>query len=79
MICSAAVAVYISSTSALKYAHALFHFSLPVGMHAKDANFNCPWTDADDASLLRGVYKYGTGSWDAIKLDPDLKLTQVLA
>jgi chromodomain-helicase-DNA-binding protein 1 len=52
-------------------------FSLPVGMHVKDSHFDCEWTDSDDASLLRGVYKYGTGSWEAIKMDPELNLAQV--
>lgn len=28
----------------------------------------------DDAALLRGVYKYGIGSWEAIKMDPELGL-----
>jgi hypothetical protein len=46
-------------------------------MHVKDAHFDCSWTDADDASLLRGVYKYGTGNWEAIRMDPELHLTQV--
>ncbi|KAK6731802.1 hypothetical protein RB195_007950 [Necator americanus] len=32
------------------------------------------WTSVDDAALLRGVYKYGLGSWEAIKMDPQLGL-----
>ena len=43
----------------------------------KDAGFDCEWTDAEDASLLRGVHKYGAGNWDAIRMDPELKLSEV--
>ncbi|EYC45977.1 hypothetical protein Y032_0412g981 [Ancylostoma ceylanicum] len=32
------------------------------------------WTSVDDTALLRGVYKYGLGSWEAIKMDPQLGL-----
>jgi len=28
----------------------------------------------DDSNLLKGVYEYGMGNWDAIKLDSALKL-----
>jgi chromodomain-helicase-DNA-binding protein 1 len=54
------------------------HHRLPDGVHVKDARFDCAWTDADDASLLRGIYKYGTGSWDAIRMDPELDLSRIL-
>jgi len=50
---------------------------LPTGVHVKDAGFDCEWTDAEDASLLRGVFKYGAGNWDAIRMDPELKLSEV--
>jgi len=50
---------------------------LPTGVRVKDAYFDCEWTEAEDASLLRGVYKYGAGSWDAIRMDPELKLSEV--
>ena len=32
------------------------------------------WTHPDDVALLKGVYKYGMGSWDSIKMDPELGL-----
>ncbi|WKX89357.1 hypothetical protein Q1695_008755 [Nippostrongylus brasiliensis] len=32
------------------------------------------WTSVDDAAVLQGVYKYGVGSWEAIKMDPELGL-----
>jgi len=43
----------------------------------KDACFDCKWDDAEDASLLQGVYKYGVGNWDAIRMDHELKLSEV--
>jgi len=51
--------------------------SLPTTVHVKDAGFDCDWTVTEDASLLRGVYKYGVGSWDAIRMDPELGLSDV--
>lgn len=46
-------------------------------MHVKFSNFDCPWTDDDDAKLLKGIYEYGIGSWDAIKMDSHLGLDKV--
>jgi len=43
----------------------------------KDAGYDCDWTNTEDASLLRGVYKYGAGNWDAIRMDPELNLSDV--
>jgi len=43
----------------------------------KDAGFDCEWMDAEDASLLRGVYKHGAGNWDAIRMDAELNLSEV--
>lgn len=40
----------------------------------KNAHFDCLWDETDDASLLRGVYEYGMGSWEAIKMDPEFNL-----
>lgn len=33
------------------------------------------WNKEDDANLLIGIYEYGYGSWEMIKMDPDLNLT----
>ncbi|XP_015190344.1 PREDICTED: chromodomain-helicase-DNA-binding protein 1 isoform X4 [Polistes dominula] len=41
----------------------------------KPANFDCDWTIEDDSRLLRGIYQHGMGSWEAIKTDASLKLT----
>ena len=40
----------------------------------KNAHFDCPWEAEDDAHLLWGVYEYGMGNWEAIKMDPDFDL-----
>ncbi|CAB3408740.1 unnamed protein product [Caenorhabditis bovis] len=34
------------------------------------------WTWIDDGAVLWGVYKYGYGSWEAIKMDPQLGLAE---
>uniref|UniRef100_A0A0N4ZU70 Chromodomain-helicase-DNA-binding protein 1 n=1 Tax=Parastrongyloides trichosuri TaxID=131310 RepID=A0A0N4ZU70_PARTI len=38
--------------------------------------WDVPWNSSDDDALIRGVYKHGMGNWDAIKMDPDLGLTE---
>lgn len=40
----------------------------------KPANFDCDWSSEDDSRLLRGIYQHGMGSWEAIKMDNNLKL-----
>lgn len=41
----------------------------------KAANFDVDWEVEDDSKLLRGVYQYGMGSWEAIKMDPGLGIS----
>lgn len=41
----------------------------------KDAHFDTPWSVAEDSALLRGIYEHGMGSWESIKMDPNLGLT----
>lgn len=36
--------------------------------------WDIPWTSEDDAAILKGIHKYGAGSWEAIKMDPSLGL-----
>lgn len=38
----------------------------------KPANFDVPWELEDDSKILKGIYQYGIGSWEAIKMDPSL-------
>ncbi|XP_075037451.1 chromodomain-helicase-DNA-binding protein 1 [Mixophyes fleayi] len=44
--------------------------------HTKAAHFDIDWIKEDDSNLLIGIYEYGYGSWEMIKMDPDLNLTQ---
>uniref|UniRef100_A0A8D0C002 Chromodomain helicase DNA binding protein 1 n=1 Tax=Salvator merianae TaxID=96440 RepID=A0A8D0C002_SALMN len=43
--------------------------------HTKAAHFDIDWGKEDDSNLLIGIYEYGYGSWEMIKMDPDLNLT----
>uniref|UniRef100_A0A670JCK7 Chromodomain helicase DNA binding protein 1 n=1 Tax=Podarcis muralis TaxID=64176 RepID=A0A670JCK7_PODMU len=47
-----------------------------VPCHTKAAHFDIDWGREDDSNLLIGIYEYGYGSWEMIKMDPDLNLTQ---
>ncbi|KAI0207728.1 Chromodomain-helicase-DNA-binding protein 1 [Lamellibrachia satsuma] len=48
------------------------NFQLPV--HVKSAHFHCAWDVEEDSNLLKGIYEYGMGNWEAIKMDPELRL-----
>ncbi|OAD56154.1 Chromodomain-helicase-DNA-binding protein 1 [Eufriesea mexicana] len=45
-----------------------------IDLKLKPANFDCDWNSEDDSRLLRGIYQHGMGSWEAIKMDNNLKL-----
>lgn len=51
-------------------------FFLIVSNHfrVKFAHFDVDWDIEDDSKLLRGIYQYGMGSWEAIKMDPTLSI-----
>ncbi|KTF84689.1 hypothetical protein cypCar_00019102 [Cyprinus carpio] len=53
-----------------------FRYIIPC--HSKAAHFDIEWGKEDDSSLLIGIYEYGYGSWEMIKMDPDLNLTHKL-
>ncbi|KAJ8923662.1 hypothetical protein NQ315_010242 [Exocentrus adspersus] len=40
----------------------------------KSAHFDVEWGAEEDTKLLKGIYMYGLGSWEQIKLDPTLKI-----
>ncbi|CEF66390.1 Chromodomain-helicase-DNA-binding protein 1 [Strongyloides ratti] len=46
------------------------------GKLKSQVSWDVPWNHSDDNALIRGVYKHGMGNWDAIKMDPDLGLTE---
>lgn len=33
-------------------------------------DWDIPWTIEEDSRLLAGIYEYGVGSWESIKMDP---------
>ncbi|KAG5676207.1 hypothetical protein PVAND_006056 [Polypedilum vanderplanki] len=41
----------------------------------RPANFDVDWDAEDDSKLLCGIYQYGIGSWEAMKMDPTLCLS----
>lgn len=38
----------------------------------KPAHFDVEWDAPEDSKLLLGIYQYGMGSWEQIKMDPSL-------
>ncbi|KAG1660273.1 Chromodomain-helicase-DNA-binding protein 1 [Nymphon striatum] len=40
----------------------------------KDIHWDIPWEVEDDSRLLRGIYEYGIGNWESIKMDPAFEL-----
>lgn len=42
----------------------------------RPANFDVDWNIEDDSKLLCGIYQYGIGSWEQMKMDPSLNLTE---
>ncbi|CAI9733833.1 chromodomain-helicase-DNA-binding protein 1-like isoform X2 [Octopus vulgaris] len=40
----------------------------------KLVHWDCVWEIEDDINLLVGIYEYGVGSWEDIKMDPELNL-----
>ncbi|KAF2899454.1 hypothetical protein ILUMI_06728 [Ignelater luminosus] len=41
----------------------------------KPAHFDFEWDISDDSKLLQGIYQYGMGSWEQIKMDPSLGIS----
>lgn len=40
----------------------------------KVTNFDVDWGPEEDSALLKGIYMYGMGSWEALKMDSTLGL-----
>lgn len=38
----------------------------------KPSHFDVEWDTFEDSRLLQGIYQYGMGSWEHIKMDPSL-------
>lgn len=41
----------------------------------RDTHWDIPWTNEDDSRLLCAIHEYGMGSWEAMKMDPNLGLS----
>uniref|UniRef100_A0A336MTF9 Chromodomain-helicase-DNA-binding protein 1 n=1 Tax=Culicoides sonorensis TaxID=179676 RepID=A0A336MTF9_CULSO len=41
----------------------------------RPSNFDVDWGPEEDSKLLCGIYQYGIGSWEAMKMDPSLHLS----
>ncbi|VDP14337.1 unnamed protein product [Onchocerca flexuosa] len=46
------------------------------GYPKKQKGWDVEWDIADDLALLKGIYQYGLGSWEEIKMDPDYGLAE---
>lgn len=42
----------------------------------RDPHWDIVWTNDDDSRLLCAIYEYGMGSWEAMKMDPNLGLSE---
>nr|XP_023015060.1 chromodomain-helicase-DNA-binding protein 1 isoform X2 [Leptinotarsa decemlineata] len=40
----------------------------------KSSHFDVEWGSEEDSKLLKGIYMYGLGSWEQIKMDPSLNI-----
>ncbi len=54
--------------------HAVYYSRYQLTAHVKSAHWDCPWDQEEDANLLKGIYEYGMGNWEAIKMDTELNL-----
>ncbi|XP_065078921.1 chromodomain-helicase-DNA-binding protein 1 isoform X3 [Ochlerotatus camptorhynchus] len=46
-----------------------------LNIKTRSANFDVEWTNEDDSRLLRGIYQFGIGSWEAMKMEDSLNLS----
>uniref|UniRef100_W8AZH4 Chromodomain-helicase-DNA-binding protein 1 n=1 Tax=Ceratitis capitata TaxID=7213 RepID=W8AZH4_CERCA len=51
-------------------------YSWQLNIKTRPANFDTDWSVEEDSKLLCGIYQYGIGSWEQMKMDPSLKLTE---
>ncbi|XP_045216418.2 chromodomain-helicase-DNA-binding protein 1-like isoform X4 [Mercenaria mercenaria] len=45
-----------------------------IDFHAKMVHWDCSWDVEEDSNLLKGIYDYGMGNWEQIKMDQELGL-----
>lgn len=46
-----------------------------LNIKTRSANFDVDWNNEDDSRLLRGIYQFGIGSWEAMKMEESLQLS----
>ena len=51
-----------------------FQFRYTIESRCKRTHWDIDWSDEEDSNLLKGIYEYGMGSWEAIKMDPQFEL-----
>lgn len=49
--------------------------SWTLDLNTRPANFDVEWSIKEDTKLLCGIYQYGIGSWESIKVDPHFSLS----
>lgn len=49
--------------------------SWSLDLNTRPSNFDVEWSIKEDTKLLCGIYQYGMGSWESIKVDPHLSLS----
>lgn len=47
---------------------------LRIDFHTKMVHWDCPWDVDEDTNLLKGIYEFGMGNWEQIKMEPELNL-----
>ncbi|XP_064609561.1 LOW QUALITY PROTEIN: chromodomain-helicase-DNA-binding protein 1-like [Liolophura sinensis] len=47
-----------------------------ISFRVKNVHWDCLWDSSDDSNLLKGIYEYGIGNWESIKMDPEFNLHQ---
>lgn len=50
------------------------YFRFRIDFHTKMVHWDCSWDVDEDTQLLKGIYDYGMGNWEQIKMDHDLGL-----
>ena len=51
-----------------------FQCRYTIESRCKRTHWDIDWSDEEDSNLLKGIYEYGMGSWEAIKMDPQFEL-----
>jgi chromodomain-helicase-DNA-binding protein 1 len=50
------------------------YFRWKLTARTKAVHWDCSWDVEEDSHLLKGIYEYGMGNWESVKMDPDSDL-----